>query len=561
MLQGDSFQFFTTADGLASNWVKSIVEDTSGTIWAASAGGGITKINTDSTGVFVLGKFTTRDGLQSNRVIDLHIDQYNRLWYASQDAGIGFIQSDSIFRSFTTAKGLNSNHIRSLAEDDFGNLWIASIGGLNALPLYSDSLSIVSIPDQEISSNNIYLLQTDHENNLWVGTEKGLDRLKLDSSLNVLESTYFGPDEGFTGVETNLNASCLDRENRLWFGTVNGLQRYLSQSDVKNEIPPILNFTEVSLDYVPLEETEYYPAWKKGKSPEFRHDENHLSFDFLGITQTLPKKVQYKWRLMGLEEAWSPASGRNSVTYSNLSPGSYRFQVLSANEDGVWNSEPLEMEFRILAPFWKKTWFIISTILLGILIIALIITARIRILKRKARENQERLSMERDLISLEQKALRLQMNPHFIFHTLNSIQALIATKDEDTARTYLSKFSKLMRQILENSRSEKISLEAEIETLENYLGIERFCNEEKFDFKIEVEDDLETEFIMIPPMILQPFVENAIIHGIRPLKSQGEIELSFGRKTTTSSAALAIMAWAVKKPPKINPVTKAPPSR
>ncbi|MGB0176854.1 MAG: ligand-binding sensor domain-containing protein [Owenweeksia sp.] len=519
---GDTFHFFDVNNGLAGNWVKSIREDSKGRIWAASAGGGISLIaKTDSLDSLKIIKYTTRTGLKGNRVIHLHIDQKDRVWFASQTAGIGYIENDSTIRHFTTAEGLASSDVRSLAEDSLGTLWIGSTAGLNAIRLYQSDLKVRETSSDALFSRNIYQL-TAQGNQLWVGTEKGLDRLTVDSSLSVLESAHFGADEGFSGVETNLNAAHQDRNGNLWFGTVNGLHRFLSQGDKTNTIPPILNFSTISLNYTPLENTVHNSG-----NPAFEYDENHLSFDFLGITQTLPKKVQYRWRLTGLEEEWSPPSNRNSVTYSNLPPGNYRFEVLSGNEDGIWNNEPIIFSFSIKTPFWKTTWFIILAILSGLLLISTIVISRIRTLKRKAAENQQRLRMERDLISLEQKALRLQMNPHFIFHTLNSIQALIATKDEPTARIYLSRFSKLMRQILENSRSNEISLETEIDTMQNYLSIERFCHDEKFDYSIELNEELETAFIRIPPMILQPFVENAIIHGIGSLESQGYIKLHF----------------------------------
>ncbi|HAD96573.1 MAG TPA: hypothetical protein DCG19_04150 [Cryomorphaceae bacterium] len=525
---GDTFRFFDVNDGLAGNWVKCIREDSRGQIWAASAGGGISRITkTNKPDSLVIVKYTTRNGLESNRVIYLHIDKEDRVWFASQTSGIGYIAHDSIIRHFSVPEGLASHDVRSLAEDSLGTLWIGSTAGLNAIRLYQGSLKVHKIAGEPLVSHNIYQL-TGQGNNLWVGTEKGLDRLTVDSSLSILESAHFGPDEGFSGVETNLNAVCIDRSENLWFGTVNGLHRFLSQADKTNTTPPILNFSTISLNYTPLENTAY-----TDENPAFEYDENHLSFDFLGITQTLPKKVRYRWRLQGLEKDWSPPSSRNSVTYSNLSPGNYRFEVLSANEDGIWNEQAITFAFSIQTPVWQTTWFILLTILAGLLVITGLVLNRIRSLKRKAAQNQQRLRMERDLISLEQKALRLQMNPHFIFHTLNSIQALIATKDEATARIYLSRFSKLMRQILENSRSNSVSLETEVDTLENYLSIERFCRDEKFEYVIELDEELETAFISIPPMILQPFVENAIIHGIGPLEDQGYIKLHFTEEDHT----------------------------
>ena len=128
---------------------------------------------------------------------------------------------------------------------------------------------------------------------------------------------------------------------------------------------------------------------------------------------------------------------------------------------------------------------------------------------------QQQVELEKSMLELEQKALRLQMNPHFIFNALNSIQSLIGTGKEKEARYYLAKFSRLMRQILDNSRKTSITLQEEIQTLENYLLVEQFCSNNRFLYEINCEPELETDFIQIPPMLIQPFVENAIKHGMK----------------------------------------------
>ena len=141
-------------------------------------------------------------------------------------------------------------------------------------------------------------------------------------------------------------------------------------------------------------------------------------------------------------------------------------------------------------------------------------------IKAKAKQDRERLEMEKHLLELEQKALQLQMNPHFIFNALNTIQSQISEKDHQTARYQLAKFSKLMRAILENSRTSKISLETEIDTLKSYLVLEQFSRGQTFDFDIQIDLEDEDYEIFIPSMLIQPFVENAIIHGVAHLKEK-----------------------------------------
>ncbi|MEM9022481.1 MAG: histidine kinase, partial [Bacteroidota bacterium] len=182
--------------------------------------------------------------------------------------------------------------------------------------------------------------------------------------------------------------------------------------------------------------------------------------------------------------------------------------------------------FTILQPFWQKWWFLAAATATAALIIFLIVRVRLRQLANE----RQRLQMEKGLLELEQKALRLQMNPHFIFNALNSIQGQIHKKDEKTARYFLAKFSKLMRAILENSRSAAIPLEQEVQTLENYLSLEQFSRGNTFEFAVDLSPSVDPEAIRIPPMMIQPFIENAIIHGVGHLTEQGRINVHFERQ-------------------------------
>ncbi len=200
---------------------------------------------------------------------------------------------------------------------------------------------------------------------------------------------------------------------------------------------------------------------------------------------------------------------------------------MSCNEDEVWNSEAQMFSFEILAPFWTTWWFILSNVFVVLVLLYFLIRVRVSAVKRKSEALQETLRMENEMLNLEQKALRLQMNPHFIFNCLNTIQAMIVKKDNKTARYFLSKFSKLMRKTLDNSRETFISLDDEIESLENYLSIERLCSENHFEYSINVSGDVESDFIQIPPMLIQPFAENAVVHGVSHLVKGGLIGIDF----------------------------------
>jgi tetratricopeptide (TPR) repeat protein len=151
-------------------------------------------------------------------------------------------------------------------------------------------------------------------------------------------------------------------------------------------------------------------------------------------------------------------------------------------------------------------------------------------LQMRNKRNTEKLRLENSLIDLEQKALRLQMNPHFIFNALNSIQGFITENNQSSARKYLSKFARLMRLIMENSANKTVSLQNEIDVLNDYLELTRLRFPEKFTFEIEVDEQIDVAECEIPPMLLQPFVENAVLHGLAAKESDGRIGIRFLRK-------------------------------
>jgi hypothetical protein len=388
-----------------------------------------------------------------------------------------------------------------------------------------------------IASNNIYSLIFDNKNQLWAGSELGVDRITFGRKNEVKECRHFGKTDGFQGVEVYRNACFKDREGKLWFGTVNGATVYNPSEDVTFSNPPRVHFTGVKLFFDDIENTRYgdslqpwFPVPQKLVLP---HHQNSLTFSFAGIYQRNPEAVRYRWKLKGLNSDWSPSLAQQEVTYSNLPPGSYTFMVLACNEYNIWNEEPATLSFRILSPFWKRWWFVLLVAVTIAAVIWYYFQSRLEKIKEKNRIERERLEMEKNLVELEQEASRLQMNPHFIFNALNSIQGFISTNDALQAKKYLSKFGRLMRLILENAREKYIPLQKEIEMLENYMDLEKLCKNDKFKYSISVEPEIDAASLEIPPMMIQPFVENAILHGIKNKEESGNIELSFRIKNAT----------------------------
>lgn len=519
---------FSICPGLAKKYVRAIVKDKDGNLWIATAGHGLIQLILND-GAPHTKMFLISDGMLALRLTCLHLDKRGRIWYGTENHGIGFIENGEARRKYIRVKdGLRSPAIRSLTEDKSGCLWIGTAGsGIASVPLYSEKPFKVSSFDHRngLTSSNIYLLTVDSKNNLIAGSETGLDYIYLTPQRKISSLKHYSKGDGFTGIETCQNAVFNDPDGTIWFGTINGLSRYNPANSVKNESEPITSISDVKLFYKSIAETQYSHFagdWNQIRYLKLPYDQNHLSFDFFAVNFSNPDAVKYRWKLVGFDKDWSPESKEHNIVYSNISPGKYTFLVKACNEDGVWNEHPVKVSFTIDAPFWMQWWFIALEVLFVALIIFMVFRWQANRIRAKAAETQKQLQMAKEIVELEQKTLRLQMNPHFIFNALNSIQSQIGTGNEKEARYYLAKFSRLMRQILDNSRNAVITLEEEVETLENYLLIEKFCNGDRFDYEIHVDEKLETDYIQMPPMLLQPFVENAIKHGLKHLDPQGK---------------------------------------
>ena len=524
---GTYFTQYLSENGLCNNWVKDIIQDRNCNIWFASAGGGVCRLD---SGGFT--NFRRADGLASDRTSVLIEDQQENIWVGTVGGGLTRISNDSTLQSWADETGVCSPSIRSFSMDESGILWMGTSNGLTRFDPSQAKIQFTCITTADgLASNNIYLTVFDEASNLWVGSEKGVDQIEFNVEGNIRQIRHFGYMEGFTGIETCQRAARKDSRGNIWFGTINGLTRHNPVEHLGNSRPPNTHITLVRLFYERLDATQYADSLTNWYglpiNLKLPYNQNHLGFEYIGINHKNPEKVRYKWMLEGYETAFSPPSTRREFSYSNLEPGSYTFKVMASNEDGVWNTEPATFSFTISPPVWGTWWFRIITAVLTLLIGIIWYRWRIRRLQHKNDEKNRQIQMEKNIIELEQKALRLQMNPHFIFNALNSIKGCIAMNDTALARRHLVNFARLMRLTLDNSRESWIALDKEAKTLELYLELEKLSKNDKFDYAIVIDPKINAESDTIPPMLVQPFVENAVIHGISSLPSGGMITIEF----------------------------------
>ncbi len=263
---------------------------------------------------------------------------------------------------------------------------------------------------------------------------------------------------------------------------------------------------------------------------EFGFDQNAFTFYFDYRNLITKSETQIEYALLGFYDDWKAIpSTQNIVEFQSLPVGKYTFLLKASYRNQ--ETETFSYSFEILPPFWQRWWFYVLIGVVGAGSIALIAVYRIRKLRKKTKEELLKKGMEQDAINAQLKAIKTQMNPHFIFNSINSIQDLVLQKETLKSYDYLVEFSKMVRTILDFSEREFIPLEEEIDFLDTYLGLEKLRFQDDFDFEIIVETNSKS--VLIPSLIIQPFAENAIKHGLLHKEGPKKLKISFKHKGNT----------------------------
>jgi len=311
-------------------------------------------------------------------------------------------------------------------------------------------------------------------------------------------------------VEFNADAACRTKEGEMLFGGMGGFVSFypdsLDRKEKNNKTPLLFTGFKVS----GRERYFNQPIYETNKIHLQKGDDN-FEISFASVDFVNAEKIRYRYCLQGYKNKWINTDSRNRiVNYASLPPGRYTFCLQATDANGNWEKNA-SLQVDIPAYFYQTIWFKLMIILLILGIITLFTLMVIHQIKLTERRKQEQLKLE---------ALRGQMNPHFLFNSLNSINYFISLNDRLSANKYISDFSNLMRAILDNSVNEYVRMDKEIEMLENYLQLEHLRFSEKFDYSIETDENINIKEIEIKPSMIQSFIENAIWHGIRSLNDR-----------------------------------------
>ena len=393
------------------------------------------------------------------------------------------------------------DHVKSIICASDGTIYTGS-KGVNIYNQETDHFDHLT-EENGLSDDNVLALVEDENNRIWIGTENGLSCYNPKNGSIRNYSVKDGlPSNEFTSAAKKLE------DGRILMGTKKGIVNFHPDSISKSAVSPIPSIRSIALFEKEIDDE----LWSN-EYLVLPYDKNYLSFDLGSSDLSDPKNNSFSYRMYPFEDVWKTSSGKDPrVTYTYLKPGKYKFELRTANPDGTWSEKTFVQELRIMPPFWARWWFITICILIILSLVYFYIRFR-----------EQRIRNAHYLELVEQRLLRSQMNPHFIFNALAAIQSYIFKRDPVSAGTYLSNFAELMRSILYSSREEEVRLEKELDTLEKYMQIQQLRFEERFDYKIEEKLTSSKELLAVPPMLMQPFIENSIEHGFKNLDHKGYI--------------------------------------
>ncbi len=447
-------------------------------------------------------------------IFKLHYDPAGILW-----AGM----SNSRILKYDTKKGESSvirvasgiSNVEDIISGENGDLWLALLG--KGVCRYSTATGAIRYytTSKGLSNNTTYSLLKDHSGNIWVSTDDGISMINPVSDY----IRTFDKSDGIAISEYNSGAKFISSDGEFFFGGMGGFIRFY---------PDSISLKETSVTRQKILFTDFRVSGESKRiqgllniidTVVLSRGENNFHLYFSSSDFANSEKTIFRYMLSGINKAWVETGDRTrNINFTNLKPGWYDLFVEATDHNGLWTISR-NVTIRIKPAFYQTRVF---RIILPLLIIATVIFSiilYIRQIQQKERSKQDELKLQ---------SLRSQMNPHFIFNSLNSINYFISNNDKLSANRYIADFSRLIRSILSNMGSNFIPLEDEISSLSDYLRIEHLRFSDKFDYNLDVSRIDNPSEIEVCPGIVQPFIENSIWHGVRALEDRkGNISIRF----------------------------------
>lgn len=406
---------------------------------------------------------------------------------------------------------LHSSIITSTAKTSDGRLWVATYE--DGLYCMKNGRTIHHFSDTSgLLSNNIRTIYN-HNDDIWLGTDRGLAKIVTTPTGFQLKK-YSVSD----GLPSDIVNSIYVDKDTIYIGTPEGLCIF-NESKIGTTSICNLVLTNVKIGNESVDLRNRYTIGRRER----------LVIEFSGISFRSEKEMSYRYKITCLDDTWN-YTNLNTLEFTALPYGNYDIEIVAINKFGK-ESAPLHINLDIPRPFYKST---LSIILLSLLLFGTIFLLYTRWLNNKKLKQFRKLKQEIRVLELEQMALRAQMNPHFIFNCISTMQQLVMENDIENTNKFITSFSTLVRQTLDNAAEPFIPLDEEIKFLTSYLELERIRLEDRFSYAINSSGSADNDQPCVPNMVIQPFIENAIKHGVRYKNDgKGYIEINFVKMQET----------------------------
>lgn len=435
------------------------------------------------------------------RAYAVHYDPYDGLWF-SNIRGLHYMKGGRLTELFKKYPKLRHRITDIATLPD--NTIICSSYGFGVF-IIKDLKLIKTITTRNGLSSNICKKLFVEGRNAWVVTGKGLS--KINFLPHRVKVDNYDTEKGLLSNEIN---DIYVENDTAYIASNRGLTIFKkSHEPGSSAIPPVL-IRSVSVNN---------KLSSLSRLSDLSHAENNVSITFICMDYANPKQVVYSYRT-SRKEPWTETK-EQTIEFSSLPPGHYNLEIRARSMYTDW-TKPNMIQLNVAAPFWLRWWSITLTSLLATSMLFFLIRRYYRV---KQIKEKEKLLTKTRLIALEQQALQAMMNPHFIFNVMNSIQYFINTRDNTMANQVLTGFARLIRKNLDICNKSYISIEEEVTYLGLYLSLEKLRFGEKMTYSINTNTTIDLAETYIPSMLLQPYVENAIWHGIMPMDAPGEIRV------------------------------------
>jgi anti-sigma regulatory factor (Ser/Thr protein kinase) len=449
--------------------------------------------------------------IRSERTTVVFVSKENELWYATLDNLYCYNLDKKTEFSFSKTYPISYTNITKISQTKDGIIWIGT-SSRGIVGIINNKILVHIVDTFGLKCSPINCIYPDN-NGIWVGTNYGLYKIEYNYLSNKIQNIHLKNFTTASGLSDNFITSISKYEDNIYLGTNKGIT-ILKEDDlaIKHPINAFISFVKINHKDSPIRSIYTLSAFQ-----------NMISIGYVGVFYSHLKNLKYAYRILGLNDQWI----YTTETIKDIGPlnyGTYIFEVKCIDNQGKAQGKTASVKINILPNYYQTWWFRI----LICIIILFLIWLYIRHIKNREIENTE---VQLQISELEMQAVRSQMNPHFLFNCLNAIQNLVSKKETATAMQYIAKFSHLIRQTLELSKLSSIKLSEEIAYIENYMQLEKLRFQGQLNYEFNCPNNIPYSEIEVPTMFLQPYIENAIRHGIRNLKKiNGLINVSFNIK-------------------------------